>query len=313
MTIRPRILLTGANGQVGFEIWQALAPIAEVYAFKGPSDRPAAIPCETLDLADAKAIQTVIAELEPQLIINTAAYTAVDKAESQSEEAFRINADALGTMGQAALRSGAAVLHFSTDYVYPGQGTSPYQESDPTDPMNVYGQSKLQGELKLIGSGATYLIVRTSWVYGVYGQNFVKTMLRLGRERQDLRVVGDQFGAPTSARTLANFTCHLLQRNRSRDMMRSIAAVQGVYHLTDAGCTSWYGFAEEIFRLARLHGMNLQLEQLIACATADYPTAAKRPQNSRLALDKLRAAFDFEPPNWKDSLAAVLAVFASCS
>jgi dTDP-4-dehydrorhamnose reductase len=307
MMKRPRIFLTGANGQAGFEIWQALAPLADVSAFKGPHDRTAAIPAETLDLCDAEALEAAVRRVKPDLIINPAAYTAVDKAESEQEKAFLVNATAPGVIGRVAREVGAAVVHFSTDYVYSGEGTSPYHEDERIAPINVYGQSKWQGEANLMASGAAYITLRTSWVYGVYGHNFVKTMLKLGRERENLKIVNDQHGAPTSARTLANFVQHLVQLGRIHGFPATFSAHQGVYHLTDRGCTHWQGFAEEIFRLARSYGMELAVKEVDGCPSSDYPTPARRPQNSRLSLTRIEESFGFQPPRWQDALGAMMA------
>ncbi len=307
MIKRPRIFLTGANGQVGFEIWQALAPLADVTAFKGPLDRTAAIPAETLDLCDAAALEKALREVKPDLIINPAAYTAVDKAETDQERAFLVNATAPLIIGRVARELGAAVLHFSTDYVYSGEGTSPYHEDERIAPINVYGQSKWQGEAHLMASGAAYITLRTSWVYGIYGHNFVKTMLKLGREKEALKIVDDQFGAPTSARTLANFTQHLVQLGRIQGFPATFSAHQGVYHLTERGCTNWYEFAEEIFRQARSYGVNLAVKKVEGCPSSDYPTPAKRPQNSRLSLARIEESFGFQPPRWQDALGAMMA------
>ncbi|HYX37048.1 MAG TPA: dTDP-4-dehydrorhamnose reductase [Oligoflexus sp.] len=307
MKKRPRILLTGANGQVGFEIWQALAPLADVTAFKGPHDRTAAIPAESLDLCDAAAIEQAVRSLRPDLIINPAAYTAVDKAESEQERAFLVNATAPGIIGRVAREVGAAVMHFSTDYVYSGEGHSPYHEDERIAPNNVYGQSKWQGEANLMASGAAYITLRTSWVYGIYGHNFVKTMLKLGREKENLKIVNDQHGAPTSARTLANFTQHLVTLGRIHGFPATLSAHQGVYHLTDHGCTHWQGFAEEIFQRARAYGVNLAVKTVEGCASSEYPTPAKRPQNSRLSLSRIEESFGFQPPRWQDALGAMMA------
>jgi dTDP-4-dehydrorhamnose reductase len=307
MMKRPRIFLTGANGQAGFEIWQALAPIADITAFKGPLDRVAAVPAETLDLCDAAALEQALRSIKPDLIINPAAYTAVDKAESDQERAFLVNATAPAIIGRVAREIGAAVVHFSTDYVYSGEGNSPYHEDERIAPNNVYGQSKWQGEANLMASGAAYITLRTSWVYGVYGHNFVKTMLKLGRERETLKIVNDQFGVPTSARTLANFTQNLVQLGRIHGFPATFTAHQGVYHLTDRGCTTWHAFAVEIFRLARIYDVNLQVKNVEACPSSDYPTPAKRPQNSRLSLARIEESFGFQPPRWEDALAAMMA------
>jgi dTDP-4-dehydrorhamnose reductase len=307
MIKRPRVLLTGANGQVGFEIWQALAPIADVTAFKGPHDRAAAVPAEALDLADAAALEAAIRRVRPELIINPAAYTAVDKAESDQEKAFLVNATAPLVIGRVARELGAAVVHYSTDYVYSGEGSSPFHEDERIAPINVYGQSKWQGEANLMASGAAYITLRTSWVYGVYGHNFVKTMLKLGRERETLKIVNDQYGVPTSARTLANFTQQLVQLVRIQGIPATFSAYQGVYHLTDRGCTTWHAFAEEIFRLARSYGQNLAIRNVEGCPSSDYPTPAKRPQNSRLSLSRIEESFGFHAPRWQDALAAMMA------
>lgn len=286
-----RILLTGKNGQVGWELRRTLAPLGEVVAL-GSAE---------CNLADPQAIRQTLAEVRPDVIINPAAYTAVDKAEAEADLAMAVNGTAPGILAEEAKRLNAALIHFSTDYVFDGAQAAPYTEEDAPNPQSVYGRSKLAGEDAIRASGAKHLILRTSWVYGVHGGNFMKTMLRLGRERDELRVVADQFGAPTWARDLATATATLLQKWQA---MQFDPALSGVYHLTAAGRTSWHEYAVEIFKLAHQwdavlaqHSPNVQ-----PISTAEFPLPAKRPANSVLSNEKIRQTFGVQLPDWHDSL-----------
>jgi dTDP-4-dehydrorhamnose reductase len=288
-----RILLTGKQGQVGWELCRTLAPLGQV----------SALGREQLDLADADSIRRAVRELRPQLIVNPAAYTAVDLAESDAETATAVNGAAPGILAEEAKRLGAGLIHYSTDYVFDGGQDGVYRETDATNPGNVYGRSKLAGEQAIQAVGAEHLILRTSWVYGLRGRNFLLTMLRLAREREELRVVADQIGAPTWSRMIAEATA--LAAARWYMGSRPQAGLSGVYHLTAGGSTSWHGFVEAIVRLAG-EQETLAVQRITPIATADYPTPARRPANSRLDGGKLEQAFGLRLPDWQDSLAACL-------
>ncbi|MDI6748801.1 MAG: dTDP-4-dehydrorhamnose reductase [Rhodocyclaceae bacterium] len=294
-----KILLTGKNGQVGFELQRALAPLAEIVAV-GHAE---------CDLAQPDALRRLIREVAPQIIVNAAAYTAVDKAESEPALAQAINADAPGLMGEEAKRLDALIVHYSTDYVFDGRKAGAYTEDDAPNPLNVYGRSKLAGERALIASGARHLIFRTSWVFGAHGGNFVKTILRLAAERDTLRVVADQFGAPTSAALIADVTTQILGQYVRACRPASADFAFGLYHLVAAGRTSWHEYAQEIVRAALAAGRPLRLrpEDVQAIATADYPLPAKRPANSCLDTSKLRKTFGLVLPDWRQGLHHVLA------
>ncbi|GAB3242374.1 SDR family oxidoreductase [Chitinimonas naiadis] len=284
------ILLTGVNGQVGFELQRSLQGLGTIHAPQRGE----------LDLADPDAIRKLVRALKPSLIVNPAAYTAVDKAESETGLAQAINATAPQVLAEEARRLSVPLIHYSTDYVYSGEGGKPWQESDPVAPPNVYGASKLAGEEAIRASGCDHLILRTSWVYGARGKNFLLTMLKLGRERDALNIVGDQIGAPTWSRTIATLTSHIVASRPDW------AAVSGTYHLVNQGTTSWHGFAEAIFALAAAQGDKVPAT-LGAIATEAYPTPAKRPKNSRLDLAKLESTFGLVPPSWQDALALCFA------
>ncbi len=294
-----KILLTGKNGQVGFELQRALAPLAEIVAV-GHAE---------CDLAQPDALRRLIREVAPQIIVNAAAYTAVDKAEVEPALAQAINADAPGLLGEEAKRLGALVVHYSTDYVFDGRKAGFYTEDDAPNPLNVYGRSKLAGERALIASGARHLIFRTSWVFGAHGGNFVKTILRLAAERDTLRVVADQFGAPTSAALIADVTAQILGQYIRACRPASADFDYGLYHLAAAGRISWHEYAQEIVRAALAAGRPLRLrpEDVQAIATADYPLPAKRPANSCLDTAKLRKTFGLVLPDWRQGLHHVLA------
>ena len=286
------ILLTGKNGQVGWELARALLPLGNVAAFDHAG----------LDLADAAAVRRKLDEVRPDAIVNAAAYTAVDRAESEPELASAINAAAPALLAQEAARRGALLIHYSTDYVFDGAKAAPYVETDPTAPLGAYGRSKLAGEEGIRAAGCEHLIFRTSWVYGARGANFLRTILRLAAEREELRVVNDQIGAPTWARLIAEATAHALkQAMRER---RDGAFRSGTYHLAAAGETSWHGFASAI--VAGRGG--LRVKAVTPIATADYPLPAPRPANSRLDTGAFRARFGLVLPDWRDCLPLCLEV-----
>ena len=287
-----KILLLGANGQVGWELRRALAPLGEVVA----CDRAKA------DLAQLDRLRAVVRETKADIIVNAAAYTAVDKAESEPDLATLINATAVGLLAEEAARAQALLVHYSTDYIFDGTKTEPYVETDTAKPLSRYGLSKYQGEDAIRATGARHLIFRTSWVYAPRGKNFPSTMLNLARSRPQLTVVADQVGAPTSAELIADVTALALGRLAGREHLL------GTYHLTAAGSTSWHAYAQLLLRLAAARGYALKAtaDQVLPIATAAYPTPAKRIANSRLATDKLRAAFGLTLPAWDASLGRFL-------
>lgn len=291
----PRILLTGKNGQVGFELQRALAPLGEVVAV-GTAD---------CDLSDAAAVRALVQRVQPRLIVNPAAYTAVDKAESDADRARAVNAIAPGVLGEEAALLGAAVFHYSTDYVYDGSKAGRYVETDAVGPQSVYGQTKLAGERALQASTPNHLILRTSWVVGAHGGNFAKTMLRLAAERDELKVVADQFGAPTSAALIADVTAHMARQLLNEG---SEKFPFGVYHLAAAGETSWHAYAQFVIGEALRMDKALKAtpERVIPIPAAAYPTPAKRPQNSKLDTQQLRETFGLRLPPWQDGVKHIL-------
>ena len=282
-----RILLTGVNGQVGWELQRTLAPLGEVIA----ADR------SLLDLADTASIRRRVAAIAPDLIVNPAAYTAVDKGESEPDLAHAINAAAPGELAAC----GVPLVHFSTDYVFDGTKAGAYTEADAPNPLGVYGTSKLAGEAAVARAGIPHLILRTSWVYGLRGRNFLLTMQKLARERDALSVVDDQFGAPTWSRLIAEATALVVARWLDRS---DLTASSGVYHLTCGGRTSWHGFTAAI--LAHLAANESKLARLTAIPTSGYPTPAARPANSQLDCGKLADAFGVRLPDWEQALALCL-------
>ena len=280
------ILLTGKNGQVGWELQRTLQPVGKVAAFSHAG----------LDLADAAAIRSKLDEVRPDVIVNAAAYTAVDKAESEPELAHEVNAVAPALLAQEAARRGALLIHYSTDYVYDGAKAAPYVESDKTNPLGAYGRSKLAGEEGIRASGCDHLIFRTSWVYAARGANFLRTILRLAAEREELRIVMDQIGAPTWARLIAEATALALRQALAE--RRHGRFESGLFHLACAGETSWHGFASAI--VAGRSG--LRVKTVTPITTADYPLPAPRPANSRLDTSAFRARFGLALPDWRDCL-----------
>ncbi|SFA85406.1 dTDP-4-dehydrorhamnose reductase [Azotobacter beijerinckii] len=295
-----RILLLGKSGQVGWELQRALAPLGEVVALDRHGEQGL---CG--DLANLDGLTATLRALDPDVIVNAAAYTAVDKAESEPELALRINGEAPGVLAREAARLGAWLVHYSTDYVFDGSGEQPWREDAPTGPLSVYGRSKLAGEAAIVASGARALVFRTSWVYAARGGNFAKTMLRLARERDQLRVIADQIGAPTGAELIADVTAHAL-----RQVMGSADAspLGGVYHLAAAGETSWFDYARFVLLQAEQAGEALKVGhgQIEAIPTSAYPTPAQRPLNSRLDTTKLQETFGLHLPNWQDGVARML-------
>lgn len=291
-----RFLITGCNGQVGFELQRTLVPMGEVIAL----DR------QGMNLVDPNSIRQAIQTYRPEVIVNAAAYTAVDQAESDRETAHAVNGIAPGIIGEEAKKLGALVIHYSTDYVYDGSKIGPYLETDATHPLGVYGQTKLAGELGLAESGAQYLIFRTSWVFGVHGSNFLKTILRLASERDELKIVADQFGAPTSAGLIAEVTAQILGSYRS-DSNRD-AFPLGTYHLAAAGTTSWHEYARYVVEQVSAAGLNLRAtpESIHPIPAAAYPMPAPRPMNSALDTRQLCNRFRLELPPWQKGVNAVL-------
>jgi dTDP-4-dehydrorhamnose reductase len=281
-----KILLTGKNGQVGWELAQALAPLGEIIAF----DR------EGLDLAVPDQVVSVVRSARPEVLINAAAYTAVDRAESEPEAAYAINAAAVAILAEEAKRVQALFIHYSTDYVFDGTKDSPYVEEDRPSPLNAYGRSKLAGEQAIHDIGGAHLILRTSWVYSARGKNFLLTIRRLLQEKNEIRVVSDQIGAPTSARGLAEATAELLRLHGAA----ALGDARGIYHATTSGSTSWHGFAMEIARLERPGAP----ARIVPISTSEYPTPARRPRNSRLSNEKLLRRFGVALPKWEACLEA---------
>ncbi len=298
---RQRILLIGATGQIGGELLRSLRPLGEVVA---PCRAPAR-GTPALDLSRPDGIRAAVRELRPQLIVNAAAYAAVDQAEAEIARAMVVNGIAPGILAEEALRLGAALVHYSTDYVFDGSGTRAWRENDPTGPLNAYGRSKLAGEVAIRATGAAHLILRTSWVHGVRGVNFVKTMLRLAAERASLKVVDDQIGAPTSAQVVAEVTARILAQ-AAADFVGWLRERGGLLHLACAGETNWHQFAVEIFRRAQLRGALAAAPDVRPVPSSGYPTAARRPANSRLDCRRLAERFGIVPPDWKTALEQTL-------
>lgn len=297
-----KILLFGANGQVGWELRRSLAPLGQVNAF----DRQEA------DFVNPDRLREIIQEYSPDVIVNAAAYTAVDKAEENPDMAYQVNAEAVAILGDEARRLNAWLIHYSTDYVFDGTKNGPYLESDQPNPLSVYGKTKLQGEVAICESGCKYLIFRTSWVYSAHGSNFAKTIFRLANERDALNIVADQVGAPTSAELIADITALALYR-----LICVANTVQpteagpffpeqaiGIYHLTPMGETSWYGFAKCLLSEAQERGMDLRIGpvDIHPITTAEYPVPAVRPANSRLNSNKLTEVFGVTLPHWQTSI-----------
>lgn len=284
-----KILLLGANGQVGWELQRALAPLAELVI----CDR------QRGDLTDLSGLQNLVRSERPDVIVNAAAYTAVDKAESDGAGARLINTEAVERLAAVACELDAWLVHYSTDYVFDGQGDTPFAEDAPTAPLGIYGQTKRDGEMAIRNSGCRHLILRTSWVFASRGANFVRTMLRLAGQREELKVVADQIGAPTSAELIADVTAHILGRLNADAQLKENAA--GTYHLAASGEVSWHGFAHFLISEALRLGASLKAtpERILPISTAEYPLPARRPSNSRLDTRKLQQTFGLVLPPWQ--------------
>ena len=287
----PHILLIGKIGQVGWELRRTLAPMARITCVDFPE----------IDLTSGDSIRQWMRESRPNIVINAAAYTAVDKAESETDKAMKINGVAPGILAEAAKKLGALLVHYSTDYVFDGTKTEPYVETDAPNPLGAYGRTKLAGDEAVRAIGGAHLIFRLCWVYGARGQNFTLTMMRLAREREKLRVVGDQVGCPTWSRMIAETTALAVKQTVAAD---NLGAFTGTYHLASSGVTSWHGFADAIVKLMPAEGKKCALVEAIS--TAEYPTPTKRPAYSVLACDKLERTFGLRLPHWEESLQQVL-------
>ena len=290
-----KILLLGKNGQVGWELQRALAPLGEVVAL----DRRGTDGLHG-DLEDLQGLEATVRKLAPGIIVNAAAYTAVEKAETDEARARRINADAVRVLATEAGRLGTLLVHYSTDYVFDGSGARPWREDAPTGPLSVYGRSKLAGEEAIRASACRHLIFRTSWVHAARGNNFPRTMLRLAAERDSLRVIADQFGAPTGAELIADVSAHAIRA------VQADPGLGGLYHLAADGETSWHGYAQFVIEHARQIGVLLKVREIVPIGTRDYPTAAERPLNSRLDTALLRSRFGLQLPDWRDGVARML-------
>lgn len=289
------ILLLGSRGQVGAETLPLLREIAEVVSPRR----------EELDLTDEPAVRAVVRDLKPRWIVNAAAYTAVDEAETEARTAYRLNGELPGILGEEASRMGAAVVHFSTDYVFSGDGQRPWTEDDPTNPLNVYGASKLAGERALAASGADHFIFRTSWVFGAHGKNFLRRVLQLSLGRDEMKVVDDQTGSPTWSRTLAQLVGHTIQRAEGRaklngaNLAAAMRSMGGLYHASSGGYTTWFGFASQILQIAREAMPEKFMTTLTPIPSIARPAAALRPMNSRLNCERLTNELEFEMPHWQ--------------
>jgi dTDP-4-dehydrorhamnose reductase len=292
-----KVLLLGPNGQVGWELRRALAPLGQMLVAERSTGSSM-----VGDLEQVDALRAAVLRERPDVIVNAAAYTAVDTAEREAVRARLVNATAPGMLAEAAAATGAWLVHFSTDYVFDGSGDSAWREEDPTGPLNVYGQTKLEGEELIRRSNCRHLIFRTSWVYASRGRNFLRTMLRLASEREQLKVVADQHGTPTSAELIADVTAHAL-----RAAMQG-QGLAGTHHLAATGTTSWHEYALLAIRIARDAGHQVRLadEAITPCQTPDFPTSARRPHNSRLSTQKLREAFGLTLPSWQEGVARVV-------
>lgn len=286
-----KILLFGKNGQVGWELNRTLQPLGEIVAL----GRVGA------DFSNPESLRDVVRKIKPDVIVNAVAYTAVDKAETEEELAEIINGVAPAVLAEEAFKINALLVHYSTDYVFDGTKLSPYVETDEPNPVNAYGRTKLFGEKVIQASGCDYLIYRTSWVYSSRGHNFLLTILKLAKERDELSIVSDQIGSPTSARLIAETTLISLQQSIKERMLDEYSS--NLYHLTTSGVTSWHGFADAIVNIAN-HKLNLEIKtkNIKAIPAVEYPTPAQRPMNSQLLMQELESAFDVKMPGWKNTL-----------
>ena len=294
-----RILITGVTGQVGAALRETLSASAAVVG----ADRA------LLDLSLLEGIPSTLARYAPDLIVNPAAYTAVDRAEDEKEMAFRINAEAPGVIARWAASRGVPLIHFSTDYVFDGTGSRPWREDDPTDPLSVYGASKVAGELEVRAAAGPHLVIRTCWVYASTGSNFLRTIVRLAQERSELRIVADQFGAPTSARLIAEAVSAMIPDDGWL-LAKRFSEAGGIVNVSAMGETSWHGFATTIVHGMKSRGIALKAQRIEPILTNDFPTKAKRPLNSRFDLTRLTRVFGINTPRWDEALAAELDVLA---
>jgi len=292
------VLLFGGNGQLGQELQRALAPLGTLVATTRSGTLPDGSACETADFNEPESLAALLDRVRPEVVVNAAAYTAVDRAEDDRDAAWRANAEAPGVIARWCAAAGVPLVHYSTDYVFDGQGTRPYREDDATAPLGVYGASKLAGEEAIRAAGGRHLIFRTAWVYASHSANFLRTMLRVGAERDVLRVVADQVGTPTPAALIADVTAQALQH---------AGGLSGTWHLTATGETSWHGFAEAIFAEAVSAGKLARAPKVEAITTADYPTPARRPAYSHLDVRKLESDFGIGLPSWQEGLKRVIA------
>jgi len=292
-----KILLLGKNGQVGWELQRSLAPLGEVVALDFDSPGPL-----TADFSAPESLAATVRAVAPQIIVNAAAHTAVDKAESEPDFARALNATSPAVLAREASALGAWLMHYSTDYVFDGSGSTPWVEDSPTGPLSVYGQTKLEGEQAIRASGCRHLIFRTSWVYAARGGNFAKTMLKLAQERERLTVIDDQIGSPTGAELLADLTAHALRHARQHP------EVSGTYHAVAQGETSWHGYATHVIEFARAKGLPIKVaaDAIAPVPTSTFPTPAKRPHNSRMNTSKLRSTFGVNLPVWQSGVDRML-------
>jgi len=292
-----KILLLGKNGQVGWELQRSLAPLGEVVALDFDSPGPL-----TADFSAPESLAATVRAVAPQIIVNAAAHTAVDKAESEPDFARALNATSPAVLAREASALGAWLMHYSTDYVFDGSGSTPWVEDSPTGPLSVYGQTKLEGEQAIRASGCRHLIFRTSWVYAARGGNFAKTMLKLAQERERLTVIDDQIGSPTGAELLADLTAHALRHARQHP------EVSGTYHAVAQGETSWHGYATHVIEFARAKGLPIKVaaDAIAPVPTSTFPTPAKRPHNSRMNTSKLRSSFGVNLPVWQSGVDRML-------
>ena len=290
-----RLLVTGASGQLGSELSRTLLPLGDVTAL----DR------RQCDLSKPELLPDLVRGLRPDVLVNAAGYTAVDKAEHEEKLATTVNGTAVGVLAQEARKAGILLVHYSTDYVFDGAKQTPYTEEDAPHPLGAYGRSKMAGDAAVHEAGGAYAILRTSWVYSGRGHNFLRTILRLAGERDELRIVDDQIGAPTWARDIADATARIIRAARREQAQGQFTS--GIFNLTAAGATSWHGFAEAILQEAQRHGLLQRVPRLIAITSADYPTPAERPKNSRLSGERLSERFRIALPDWRLGLARCIA------
>lgn len=296
-----RILLLGKNGQVGWELQRTLKPLGEIIALSRQNENGL---CG--DLSDLPGVVETIEKLKPDVVVNAAAYTAVDKAETEREQAYLINAKAPEVIAQALKYNNGLLVHYSSDYVFDGSGDESRLESAQTNPVNYYGYSKLAGERAIADSGCEHLIFRTSWVYGIHGGNFIKTMVKLAKEKDTLSIVNDQIGVPTGADLIADVTAHVIRSYMQQASGKNRLALNGIYHLVPDGETTWFDYACLIFKQLREMGYSLPLTETTPVATLQYPTPANRPLNSRLNNQKLKNVFDFYLPSWESGVRRML-------